>query len=63
MTDLSTSPRLLESLAAAVKRSLSEKEIRAQRISFIMSGVDEDSNITREQVEEVVLKLEGHISN
>lgn len=63
MTELCTSPRLLEKLAAAAKRSLTEDEVRAQRISFIMSGVDVDSNITREQVEKVVMKLEGQTAS
>ena len=59
MVDLHTAPDLIDRLTSAARRSLTENEVRSQRISFIMSGVDDDSSITREQVEKVVLKLEG----
>ena len=59
MTSLATSQALLDRLSAAAKRSLSEKEIRAQKISFIMSAVDDDSTITKAQVEKVMREFEG----
>lgn len=59
MTGPKTPEALLEKLSAATKRILSDQEIREQRISFIMGAVDEDSTITRDQIQKVIQKLEG----
>ncbi|MEP0147552.1 MAG: hypothetical protein ABJ320_19205 [Lentilitoribacter sp.] len=59
MTSISTAPALLERLSAAAKQTLSEREVRNQRISFIMSTVN-DENITQAQVEKVVKHSEGN---
>ena len=59
MTQVVTSQALLDRLSAAAKRSLSEREIRAQKISFIISAVDDDSTITKAQVEKVMREFEG----
>lgn len=59
MTEKSTSADLLERLSAAAKKSLTEAEIRAQRVSFIMSAVDDDSTITRAQIEQIINENEG----
>ena len=59
MTPVVTSQALLDRLSAAAKRSLSEREIRAQKISFIISAVDDESTITKSQVEQVIREFEG----
>ena len=59
MSGLQSSSELLAKLSAAARRSLSEQEIRKQRISFIISAVDDDSTITKAQVEKVINHLEG----
>lgn len=59
MTQVATEPTLLERLSAAARRGLSGQEVREQRISFIMSAVDDDSTITKAQVEQVIRQFEG----
>lgn len=59
MSTVQTSARLLEAFSAAAKRTLSESEIRAQRVSFIMGAVDQPS-ITKAEVQKVVDQFEGH---
>ncbi|WP_299589747.1 hypothetical protein [uncultured Tateyamaria sp.] len=59
MSEVATSPALLDKLLAAAKRSLTEREIREQKVSFIISSVDDDSTITKAQVERVIRDFEG----
>lgn len=59
MTGLATSRELLDKMSAAAKRTLSEAEVREQRVSFILSSVDDDSSITKDQVKEVLRKFKG----
>jgi hypothetical protein len=59
MSGLQTSGDLLAKLSAAARKSLSESEIREQRISFILSAVDDNSSITKAQIERVINHLEG----
>lgn len=59
MSEVATSPALLDKLFAAASRSLTEREIREQKVSFIISSVDDESTITRSQVERVIRDFEG----
>lgn len=59
MTGIATSQELLDRLSAAAKRNLSGAEIHKQRVSFVMSAVDDDSAITKDQVERVLKEHEG----
>ena len=59
MTGITTSKELLDKLSAAAHRSLSEEEVREQRVSFIMSSVDDESTITKDQVEKVLRQHAG----
>ncbi|NKX74873.1 hypothetical protein HGG73_11985 [Rhodobacteraceae bacterium R_SAG3] len=52
---------LLERLTAAAKRGVSASELRAQRVSFIVSSVsDEKTEVTPEMVEEQLRKMNGN---
>ena len=59
MGDLKTDPKLLRSLAAAVKRELTPDQLLRQKISFIMGSLSEDSTITRAKIEKALRKSEG----
>lgn len=59
MTELHTDPVLLRALSDSAKRKLTESELQAQRISFIMGTLDEDSTVTRDQVSRVLAEQSG----
>lgn len=59
MTELHTDPVLLRALLDSAKRKLTESELQAQRISFIMGTLDEDSTVTRDQVSRVLAEQSG----
>jgi hypothetical protein len=59
MTGIATPQELLDRLSAAAKRNLSGAEIHQQRVSFVMSAVDDESTITKDQVEQVLKQHEG----
>ena len=58
-TDLKSDAALLAKLAEAAKRPMSKEELRAQKISFILSSMSKDSTVTRKQVEETLERSEG----
>ncbi|MGI3900512.1 MAG: hypothetical protein ACRYGP_28415 [Janthinobacterium lividum] len=59
MPELHTDEGLLRALRAASTREMTAEELHKQRVSFIMASVDEDSGITRAQVEQVLARQEG----
>lgn len=59
MTDILTDPELLAALKEAAGRAMSPKEVRAQRISFVMGAVSEGSNVSRAEVENIIDRQEG----
>jgi len=46
-----TDPELLEKIRKSAQHQLSPEERRNQRISLVMSVIEEDSGVTREKVE------------
>lgn len=56
---IKTDSALMQKLQSAAKRSLSPTELHKQRVSFILGNLPKDSNVTREQVEKVLDRLEG----
>ena len=66
MTQIKTDSELLSTLEKAAKRTLSEDEIKRQRVSFIMGSVsvDEDGEnpITRDEINEILDHHEGRKS-
>jgi len=59
MTKLQTNPRLVEALKEAAKGPISREEMEEQRVSFIMGSFSLDSNVTREQVRDVLKRERG----
>lgn len=59
MTDLRTDADLLRRLKEASRANLSAYEIKQQKISFILGSLGEQSDVTREKVEEVLHKMDG----
>ena len=59
MTELKTRSDVLDALQKATTRDMSESEMHAQRVSFIMASLSKNSNITRHRVEEVLAQQDG----
>ncbi len=59
MTNLKTREKLLNALKDASKREITPEQLHNQRISFIMGSLDEDSRVTRAQVQQVLARQEG----
>jgi molecular chaperone DnaK (HSP70) len=59
MTGLKTKKSLLKALKQAAEAKLTSEEIRKQRVSFIMGSLDDESTITRQQVERILAEREG----
>jgi len=57
-TELNTSEELLTALKAAAKRPLSARELRAQRLSFVMGMLGEHTGLSRR---EVARKIAAHL--
>ena len=56
MQELRTSPSLLQTLKEVAHRKSSHEEIDRQRVSFVLSTVKDDRNLTSARVEEVLSK-------
>ena len=56
MTQLQTDKKLLEKLTNAARRndSMTADEIRAQRLSFLVGFLSEDSNMTKPQIAKII---------
>ncbi len=59
MDNLTTNKSLLEALRQSVGRRLTEAELHAQRISFVMGSLGQKNGATRDRVERVLAKQEG----
>jgi hypothetical protein len=59
MTKLKTDESLLETLRSAAAHEPSADELHAQRISFIMGSLKDDSTVSREKVSQVLADQEG----
>ncbi|PWE50049.1 hypothetical protein DEM26_08855 [Thioclava sp. NG1] len=51
--------KLLERLQRDAGRKMSEREIRQQKISFVMGSLDEKSDLTRDDVAKLIDEHEG----
>ena len=60
MTALQTDPTLLAGLKASAKAGVPARQLRAQKVSFILGAVSDESMITKELIEEVLDRLEGN---
>lgn len=59
MTNLRTKESTLRALERASREPPTFDELKRQRISFIIGSLDEDSQITRAQIQEVLAEQEG----
>lgn len=57
--DLKTSPGLLQALQSAAQRKLTAAELSEQRVSYVFGSLDSKSNVTREQVRQMLRQQEG----
>lgn len=57
--ELTTPHSLLEKLRESVGHVLTREEINEQRVSFVYGQMSHDSNISREQVKEMLKKQAG----
>ena len=59
MTDTKTDPELLAALRKAAGTKMTPDEVREQRISFVMSAMDEGSTVSRDEVGRMIDEREG----
>jgi hypothetical protein len=59
MENLTTKEALLSALRLASERQITETEMRAQRISFVMGSLGQENNATRAKVERVLAEQDG----
>ena len=59
MTNVSTNAALLEAMRQAASRPLTANEVKAQRISFILSSLSDKSTVTRDQVVKIIDEQAG----
>ena len=57
---LKTDPRLLDAVKSASK-AMTPYEILEQRVSFVYGSMSKDSNMTKEQVRQVVMAQGGAV--
>lgn len=62
MTGLRTSEALLDALQKSSSRVLSHERMEQQRLSFVMGSLDDENDMTREQVEQALERQDsGHL--
>lgn len=59
MKSVSSDPGLMDVLRAAAGRKMTKEQVRSQKVSFVMSAVDEKNGITRADVERMIDESEG----
>lgn len=59
MPEYVTDQRLLDALKKAAGRKMTSEEVREQRVSFVMSAIAEDSDVSRADVERIIDEREG----
>lgn len=52
-------PELMELLRASAGEKMTKQQIRSQKVSFVMSAVGKENNITRADVERMIDESEG----
>lgn len=59
LLNLKTDSALLASLREAKSKTMTEEEIREQRVSFVYSSMGDKSDISRERIKEILDQQEG----
>ena len=62
MNDLKTDPALLRAIHAAIQRKPTADEVNRQRVSFIMSAVNERGDVTEQQIKAVLADQDGGVT-
>lgn len=63
MTELRTSEALLKALEESSPRHPLPDQLERQRLSFVMGSLDDDNDMTREEVQSVLEKQDGRALN
>ncbi|MCW2310276.1 hypothetical protein [Rhodobium gokarnense] len=63
MTKLRTSDALLKALEESSPRRPSRAQMEKQRLSFVMGSLDEENDMTREEVQSVLEQQDGRALN
>jgi hypothetical protein len=59
MTQFQSDTNLMDILKAAAGTKMTKQQIRLQKVSFVMSAVNEKNGITRADVERMIDESEG----
>ena len=59
LSSIKTDPDLLAAIRNAAGRKMNPDQVREQRISFVMSAIDESSDVTRADVGRMIDEREG----
>lgn len=62
MDHLRTNEDLLKALQESAARKPTSEQLEMQRLSFVMGSLDEDNDMTREEVQSVLERQEGRKS-
>lgn len=63
MTGLRTNEALLRALENSSPRNPSQGQLETQRLSFVMGSLDDENEMTREEVQSVLEKQDGRALN
>lgn len=63
MTELRTSKTLLQALKKASPRYPLHDQLERQRLSFVMGALDDNNDMTRDEVQSVLEKQDGRAPN
>jgi len=61
LSTLKTNADLLSALEKASSRKMTRAELEEQRVSFVVSSMSSDSNITRDRVKQLLSAHEGEV--
>lgn len=59
MTKFKTDRTLMDVLRAAAGAKMTREQIRSQKVSFVMSAIDEKTGVSRADVERMIDENEG----
>ncbi len=59
LENVKTEPKLLSKLRNSADARLTSQELFEQRVSFVFAGIDSESDITREQIRQMLREEAG----
>jgi hypothetical protein len=63
LLSLKTDQNLLDTVARAASRRMSVGEVLEQRVSFVYGSMDDKSNVTRDQVRQLIIEQQGGVAD